>query len=181
LQKAKESVVIVDEAYIEFCGLDKSVKALLEKYDNLIILRTFSKAFCLAGMRLGYILANPKYLEFIQRIRNSKEVSEISQVAGIAALRNWKYYEAYIGAVVEAKEYFIKEMKKKGYSIYDGHGNYVMVKVKHPHEFITSLRENKIYIRDRSYLPQLNNFVRITIGTKMQMQKVLSVVGRYED
>ena len=181
LQKANESLVIIDEAYIEFCGVNQSAKALLEKYENLIILRTFSKAFCLAGMRLGYILANPNYLEFIQRIRNSKEVSEISQVAGIAALRNWKYYETYINIVIEAKEYFIKEMKKKGYEAYDGHGNYVMVKVKHPHKFITHLRKNKIYIRDRSYLPQLDNFVRVTIGTKEQMKQVLLVVDKYEN
>ena len=181
LQKAKESLVIIDEAYIEFCKDGLSCKDLISKYDNIIILRTFSKAFCLAGIRLGYIIANPSYIELIKRIKNSKEVSPISQLGGILALKNLNYYERYLNEISKAKEFFTNEMKKKGYTIYEGGGNYVMVKVDLPHLFISNLRSHKIYIRDRSYLPQLDNFVRITIGTQEQMEKVLDVIDNNEN
>jgi len=152
---------------------------LLKKYINLFILRTFSKAFCLAGIRLGYLIAGKEYLDLIRRIRNTKEINAISQIAAITALENWDFYENYIKEVQTAKIFFEEELKKMNFEVFGKFGNFVMIKVQNITEFINYLETHYIYIRDRSYVPQLENFVRITVGTKDQMQKVLTVISSF--
>ncbi|MFH2021032.1 MAG: histidinol-phosphate transaminase [archaeon] len=179
LKKAKHALLLLDEAYIEFCK-DASCKDLVREYPNLIILRTFSKAFCMAGIRLGYIIANPEHISYIRRIKNSKEVSELSEVAAILALQNIRYMEKYVREVNNAKDFFALQLKERGYEVYNGSGNFVMLKVESPDKFISHLMKYSIFIRDRSYLPQLENFVRITIGNKRQMNKTLKAIDEFK-
>jgi histidinol-phosphate aminotransferase len=173
-----DTIVVVDEAYIEFCPQYSSVP-LLQKCSNIFILRTFSKAFCLAGLRIGYLLAAPEYLDLIRRIKNFKEINSLALVAADAALDAIGEYKKSIGEVVKAKAYFIKEAQKLGYEAYGKEGNFVILRVSDPTGFIKHLASHGIYVRDRSYMKQLDSCVRITIGTVKQMEKVVDAIGAY--
>ncbi|MCB9030485.1 MAG: histidinol-phosphate transaminase [Deltaproteobacteria bacterium] len=175
LESSPSTLFLIDEAYMDFCR-EQTVVELTKKYKNLIVLRTFSKALCLAGIRLGYIIADPEYFALIMRVQNTKEVSVLSQVAGRLALEHVQYYEDYIADVNEVKRWFVQELQSSGFHVNYGEGNFILLKVDSPKEFISQLETEGIYIRDRSYLHQLEGYVRITIGLKDQMLRVLGTI-----
>lgn len=179
LKKFSKSLLLVDEAYIEFCLPLSSIK-LIRKYKNLLVLRSFSKAFCLAGVRLGYLATNRHLTDKINQIRNVKEVNIIAQIAATAALRQWQHYQKHVNRVNQTKEKFAQQLVKLGYSVNVGEGNFLLVKVTSLKRFISFLRNHKIYIRDCSQLHQLNKYARITIGTPKQMAEVLAVIKKFK-
>lgn len=172
------AIVLVDEAYIEFC-LEKSSVPLAGKYKNLFVLRTFSKAFCLAGLRIGYLIAHKQYLDLIRRIKNTKEVNSIALAAAAEALNSWDYYKEYIDAVIDAKKNLIASFEANNHEVYGDGGNFIMLKAHSPSGLIAYLSDHDVYIRDRSYMHQLDNFVRITVGTSEQMERLLKLVNNY--
>ena len=103
----------------------------------------------------------------------------LAQIAGTSAIKQWKTYQKYIEETNNAKAEFIKKLSQLKYQVYGDQGNFLLIKVDNPQKFITHLQSHQIYIRDRSYLPKLQNMVRITIGTPKHMRKVLSVIKKY--
>jgi len=179
LSKYRDKLFIVDEAYYEFSGY--SMIKETEKYKNLIVTRTFSKAFSLAGIRLGYIATSRENIEIISKLRNSKEINSIAQICAISSLENVEYIRDFCKEVKKAREYFLNEMRKLDYVCCDSEANFVLMKVKNPISFIEFLKENKILIRDRSYLPGLQNCVRITIGNMQQTNRICDVIRKYKN
>lgn len=171
---------IIDEAYFEFS--DGGSSELVKNNENILITRTFSKAFALANFRVGYAISHQKNIDIINKVRNAKNINTFSQEAAIAALKDLAYTQDYVKSVLSSKEWFIKKLSentKLPINIYDGQGNFVLIRFKDELEkdlFIGILAKYYIYIRDLSHVTSLNNCVRITVGTKVQMRTVLSVI-----
>ena len=144
--------------------------------NNLIITRTFSKAFSLASIRLGYICTNIKNINEINKIRNTKEVNSFAQSLGLAALKNINYVKDRISIINNNKEFFINELKKLNIEFIDSMSNFVLIKVINSSDLINKLTNQNILIRDRSSFKGLENCVRITIGEYEDMETIIKTI-----
>ena len=167
------TLFIVDEAYYEFAK--QSCSHLVVSHKNLIVTRTFSKAFGLASVRLGYCMGHPDTLSHIRKIRNGKAVNTLGQLCGIAALNDLDYLQSRIDEMNDAKKFFIDNLPNY-YNALDSDANFVLVKTPDSKKLLEKMKENKILIRDRSTFDNLENCVRITIGSKKQIIRVLDVM-----
>ena len=167
------TLFIVDEAYYEFAK--QSCSHLVVSHKNLIVTRTFSKAFGLASVRLGYCMGHPDTLSHIRKIRNGKAVNTLGQLCGIAALNDLDYLQSRIDEMNDAKKFFIDNLPNY-YNALDSDANFVLVKTPDSKKLLEKMKENKILIRDRSAFDNLENCVRITIGSKKQIIRVFDVM-----
>ena len=173
VKKYPNTLFIVDEAYYEFAK--QSCTHLVVSHKNLIVTRTFSKAFGLASVRLGYCMAHPDTLSDVRKIRNGKAVNALGQLCGIAALNDLDYLQSRIDEMNDAKKFFIDNLPNY-YQAVNSDANFVLVKTPDSKKVLEKMRENKILIRDRSAFENLENCVRITIGSKKQIIRVLDVM-----
>jgi histidinol-phosphate aminotransferase len=180
LKKHLNTILVFDEAYYEFNK--SSFDQDLREIPNLIICRTFSKAFGLASFRIGYSLSNISIKNQLSNIRNPKSVSQLAQVAAIAALKDLNYTLKYIEEVNKSKkiifEYFDKNKKFK---VFNSDANFLFIKcnsISLKKVLITFLNKNKIFVRDFTHLPKLDNFFRITIGNSKQMNYLITVLDQ---
>src|SRR3990167_9046824 len=170
LQKAPKTLVIVDEAYFEFCNF--TMTDLLSQYKNLIVSRSFSKAFGLAGLRCGYVLTQPGNLIPINKVRLGK-INSLTQVAACAALDDLDYMERSVFEVKSAKKWLEHKLKNLGLSVVDTMANYLYVSVANPERAVGLLEENDIFVRHN--LPHMEGFLRITIGHPLLMERFWKV------
>lgn len=182
LNKFPDTLFLIDEAYMEFGG--QSAKFLVLKYDNILISRTMSKAFALANFRVGYLMASKDNVQFINKIRNPKNLSTIAQTAAIAALEDSQYMWKYVDQVKAGKEYFIGEINKIAPSVkvYPGNGNFCMLQfpsVDDKKRLLEFLANNNIYVRDLMQGAIVERCFRITIGTLEQMERVIDIIKQY--
>lgn len=177
----QEVIVIIDEAYIDFGG--KSALSLLPKYDNLLVVQTFSKSRSLAGLRIGYAIANPELIQAMNQVKysyNSYTLNLPAQKLGAAAIKEKKYFEEVIEKIVKTREWVKKELSQLGFSFPNSQTNFLFVthqKVQAKDIFI-ALRENKIYVRYFE-TARIDNYLRITIGTDEQMERLISFLKSY--
>lgn len=174
----KDRVFVVDEAYVDFGK--ESALSLLKDYKNLLVVRTFSKSICLAGMRIGFTVGNPELIKALTTVKNSFNhfpVDVICKTAAKAALKSYEYYEKITTEIVETREWFSQELSKKGYSVIPSKTNFIFV--NHPtrkgSEIYEDVKKAGILIRHFA-TPGIENFVRITIGTREQMEALLKVM-----
>lgn len=177
-----DTLFLIDEAYYEFSGM--SVKDLVLKYDNILVSRTMSKAFALANFRVGYLIASKENIQFVNRIRNPKNLTTFAQEAAIAAVSDINYMLNYVDEVHKGMKYFIEESKKFSdkYTLFPSAGNFILVKFPTHEEKMTLLNylaENNIFVRDTTQAQSVYNCFRITSGTEMQMKKVISVINSF--
>lgn len=182
LQEYPDTLFLVDEAYYEFSGI--TVSDLVLKYDNILISRTMSKAFGLANFRLGYLIASKDNVQFINKIRNPKNVSTIAQVAACAALKDAEYMWNYVKSVDEGKRFFIDACQKWKNDIitHNSLGNFILVECSsygRKTKLLDYLAEHNIFVRDTTQSASVRNCFRITIGTKEQMQIVVNVISQF--
>lgn len=175
-----DTLFLVDEAYMEFGG--QSAKELVLKYDNILISRTMSKAFALANFRVGYLMASKDNIQFINKIRNPKNLSTIAQTAAIAALEDNQYMWKYVEQVKAGKKYFVEEMGKIApkVKLFPGHGNFCMLQfptIEEKKQLIESLSSNNVFVRELMQGPIVERCFRITIGTPEQMAVVMRVIN----
>ena len=177
----QDVIVIVDEAYIDFAG--ESVLALLDKYENLIVTQTFSKARSMAGMRIGYAIASPlliKYLNDAKYSFNSYTMNKTSLVYGVEAVKDKEYFEETVNKIVETRKWAAEEFKKLGFVFPEPSANFVFV--SHPEydakELFEALRENGIYV---SYWgsSRIEHYLRVTIGTREEMEAFFAFLRKY--
>ena len=164
------TILVVDEAYIEFADCDSSVK-LIEDHNNIVIFRTFSKGFGLAGMRLGYMCAPLEIINMVNKIRNGKNVSMLAQRMGIFALQNIKLVMSWLDEVKDARDFFQKWCQENKIEYYPSQGNFVLFEVKNPSEVTSKLKSVGIFIRNRDSI--LPGCIRITIGSKDQVKRLI--------
>ena len=167
---------VVDEAYHEFGTIDPatgrpiSCAALAMAMRNVVVTRTFSKAFCLASVRCGYVIAHPATLDELRPFYNPKSVNQLAQVAAAAALREFDgYYRPYIEATHEARDAFVTDLSRRGIDVRTGGaGNFVCVRVPDGRtaELCKRLEDEHIYVRDIG--ARFHGYIRISIGLDME-------------
>ena len=126
-------LVIVDEAYIEFAAPEMSVRDLLDEHRNLVITRTFSKAWRLAGVRLGYLLAHPSVVDGLRVVGLPYGLSTPSQAVGLAALKHEADTRETVGRIIVERQRIIEGLRSMGISVHDSHANFVLFEVGDPH------------------------------------------------
>lgn len=176
LEAAPGAIVIVDEAYFEFCGV--SVVELTQRYRNLVVTRTFSKSFGIAGLRIGYAVACPEVIETLKRIFNPKSVNALGQIAAEAALSDREYLDGYVDSVTRAKELIRDHLEERGLECHVTPANYVLIRVPDAKRFCALLEEEGVYIRDRSSIAQMQHYVRMSVGTVEQTGEILNRLDR---
>lgn len=177
LENYPKTLFVIDEAYYEFA--QKTVSSLVKKHKNIIITRTFSKAFGLAGLRIGYVLACPEIIKILNKIRNGKEVNLLGQIAASAALDDLKYMNGFVNEVLETKDWLVEELMSRDIEVYNSPANFILIKHKNINQLIDFFEKKKIMIRDRSYLPQLRSFARVTVGLRDQMNIFLKKFDQF--
>ncbi len=170
-----DQVVIVDEAYVDF-GAESAVK-LVEEFDNLLVVRTFSKSRQLAGARLGFALGHSALISDLNRVRYSfhpYNVNSLTQAAGAAALREPGYFEDCRRAVMAAREWTKAQLEALGFRVLPSWTNFLFAAAPglSGAAYQKALRERNILIRYFD-LPRTKDFTRITIGTQAQMERLI--------
>ncbi|WP_147634128.1 histidinol-phosphate transaminase [Treponema pectinovorum] len=174
----KNRVFVVDEAYVDFGG--ESCIPLLADFKNLLIVRTFSKSLCAAGMRLGYAVANPALIEQLTTVKNSVNhfpIDFIAQQAGIAACNDAGYYVECARSVAFERDEFIDFLRNNGWQVLDSQTNFVFCKKdgRSGEETYKKIKDEGILVRHFN-TPGIEDYLRITIGTKVQMDKLKTVM-----
>ena len=179
-----DCIVVVDEAYAEFS--EQSVCDLVPKYQNLIISRTFSKAMGLGGIRLGFIIAQPEVVEYVNRIRVPENISVLTQAAAEAALKDAAYIRTNTRLVIQSREWFQDEMKKiGGIKVYRSLGNSVLLNVdgtgKTAKAFSDYLIQNNFFVRNLSGGRNMagEGYLRVTVGTQTDMEMVAQLISDF--
>ena len=177
----RDVVVIVDEAYVDFGA--ESALPLLKKYDNLLVVQTFSKSRAMAGMRIGYAFGNEKLIGYLSDCRfsfNSYTMNRPALAAGAAALADEAYFKEICGRIIKTRERVKEEFRELGFSFADSRTNFVFAAHKGvpAKEIFEMLKEKKIYVRYFAK-PRIDNYLRITIGTDEEMDRLLSVLREY--
>lgn len=176
-----ESVVIIDEAYIDFGGA--SVLPLIDKYDNLLVVQTFSKSRALAGMRIGFAMGNERLIQYLKDVKfsfNSYTLNLPAIELGAEAVRDEAYFKETVGKIIATRERMKREMAALGFSFTDSMSNFLFV----THEKVSAgelfrvLKENGIYVRYWNK-PGLDNRLRITVGTDEQMDCLINFLKNY--
>lgn len=167
-----KGMVVVDEAYIDFAP-DGSLSNLLAEYPNLVVLRTFSKAWGLAGLRLGMALASPEVIGLMDRIKPPYNVNLVTQRLALEALHNRAEMGNMVREIIQERERLIECLNNlEGVvKVYPSDANFLLVEFLHPHEIFRSLRQKGIIVRDRTQ--QVHNCLRITVGTPNENQRLL--------
>lgn len=174
-----DSMVIIDEAYHYFC--DISCIDFIKKYSNVIILRTFSKMFSLAGCRIGYAISTSKNCEYINLVRPSFEANSFGILFASELLKYPDVINALIDIEKEGREYLLNYLKKRGYIHYYGDGNFVLIKTNIPPATVSKMmRENKILIKTYSSSKLLNDYVRVSTGSYDSMRKFTDVLEKID-
>jgi histidinol-phosphate aminotransferase len=174
--------VIVDEAYGEFSK--ESFMPLVNDYENLIVTRTFSKAYGLAGLRVGYMASNLKMADVMQRVKIPYSLDRVSEMAAMAALRNPDYVNRTVELVRTERERLAHGLEALGFKTYPSESNFILFKSMRPsNELVSRLSAKGVLIRDFGKLRLLEDCVRTTIGTRelndLVLQKLKEVVEEW--
>lgn len=175
IRRNPDNIVIVDEAYVDFAGEGASCLPLVTKYDNLIVVRTFSKSRSLAGARLGYCAAQPALIADMNRIKFSYSpynISSLNQAAGAAAMRDDAYFRDTVAKICRTRQETTDALRQRGFTVLDSATNFLFARPaeKPAREIFEALRERGVLIRYFS-APRIDSWLRITIGTPEQMQR----------
>ncbi len=157
--------VIVDEAYGEFS--DASFLPQVDDYDNLIVTRTFSKAYGLAGLRVGYMASNLRMAEVMQRVKIPYSLDRVSEMAAVAALTNRSYVEETVAMVRRERERLSRGLAELGFTVFPSESNFILFRSPRPSaELVSRLAAKGVLIRDFGRLRMLEDCVRTTVGTE---------------
>lgn len=169
-----DRVFVVDEAYVDFGG--ESAIPLLKEFQNLLVVRTFSKSLCGAGLRSGYIVANPPLVNAVTTVKNSLNhfpMDAVTQVASCASVENTWYYADCAKKVKEERDSFTAFLRKRGWNVLDSKTNFIFTCKNgvHGKDVYEGLKKDGILVR-RFDTPGIEEYLRITIGTKDEMDRM---------
>ncbi len=181
LEANRDVVVIIDEAYVDFGGV--SVLPLVEKYDNLLVVQTFSKSRAMAGMRIGFAIGSKKLIKYLNDAKfsfNSYTMNYPSQKVGVEAVKDDAYFRATVQKIMDTRERVKKELAELGFTFPDSMTNFIFAshKTVAAEDIFKALREKDIYVRYWNK-PRINNCLRITIGTDEEMDSLLSFLKEF--
>lgn len=181
IQKNPDVIVIVDEAYIDFGGT--SALPLIDKYDNLLVVQTFSKSRSMAGMRIGYAMGDAKLIRYLNDVKysfNSYTMNQTALVAGVEAVKDDAYFRETCKKIIATRERVKTELKKLGFSFADSQANFLFVTHRRcpAAELFEALKKEKIIVRYFKK-PRIDNYLRITVGTDGEMDALLAFLSAY--
>ncbi len=175
-----KGLLLIDEAYVNFAPSD-AVQLVRDGLDNVILLRSLSKGYSLAGLRFGYGLAHADIIATLDKARDSYNTDALSQAAAVAAITDQAYAKETWRKVIEQRERLTKELRKRGFAVLDSHSNFVLVTPPTgadklaAAELYAKIKARNILVRYFN-LPRLDDKLRITVGTAEQVDKLLSVI-----
>ena len=174
-------IVIVDEAYVDFAG--PSAMELVDKYDNLLVVQTFSKSRSLAGMRIGFAVGQPRLIKYLNDVKysfNSYTMNLPSLKLGAAAVKDEAYFRETVGKIVATRERVKKELTDLGFTFPDSQSNFIFATHKSwpAKELFEELKKEDIYVRYFAS-PRIDNYLRITVGTDAEMDELLAFLKKY--
>lgn len=180
LLQSYRGLVVIDEAYIHFAPEGVSVLKLIERYDHLLVLRTFSKAYALSGARVGFAAANERFVQAMEKGRETFSVNAVAQLAAEAALSDPEYTRMTVSRIVRTREQFCTSLSRIGWRVWPSVTNFVLAAPPHGQsakDFYERLLSEHIYVRYFD-IPRLSDKLRISIGTDADMLAVLDVLAR---
>lgn len=181
ISRNPDVVVIVDEAYIDFGG--DSAVSLISRYPNLLVVQTFSKSRSMAGMRIGYALGSSLLIQAMNDVKysyNSYTMNMPSLILGAEAVKDEEYFQDTVQKIIETREEAKKELKRLGFSFPDSMANFIFAAHKScpARELFQALKKKSIYVRYFN-APRLDNYLRITVGTKEEMKALFQFLEEY--
>ena len=180
LKANPNNVVIVDEAYVDFGG--ESCVPLIDRYENLLVVQTFSKSRQLAGARLGLAMGNAKLIADLNRVKfslNPYNINRLTLKAGQAALEDSAYFEKTRAAIMDTRAWTMQQLTDRGFTVLDSRANFVFASTERINGGVLykKLKKNGILVRHFD-APRIENWLRITIGTPEQMQALMDAVDK---
>ena len=168
----QDVIVIVDEAYIDFAG--RSAVELIDKYENLIVVRTFSKSRSMAGMRIGYAISNPALIGYLNDVKysfNSYTMNQTALLCGVESVKDDVYFKESVDKIVETREWAKEELGRLGFEFPDSQANFIFA--THPKkdakQLFEELKQRQIYVRYWGS-SRIEQYLRITMGTRQEME-----------
>lgn len=168
-------VLLIDEAYVDFA--EANCTELIKKFDNIIILRSMSKGYGLAGLRFGYAIAQSDLIKGLMKIKDSYNVDAIALAAATAAIKDQKYFAEITEKVKKTRGVLIEQLRELGFEVPQSYSNFVLAKSKNNNADVIfdKLKDRKIYVRYFN-LPGLGDKLRITVGTDEQNNILISAL-----
>lgn len=178
-----DSVVIIDEAYVDFGG--ESCLPLIGRYDNLLVVQTFSKSRAMAGMRIGFGMGNPKLIAYLKDAKfsfNSYTMNLPAIELGAEAVKDEAYFKETVGKIINTRERVKKELRRLGFTFTDSKSNFIFASHKRiaAKDIFEALKEENIYVRYWNK-PRISNYLRITVGTDEEMDILLDKLAGIVD
>ncbi len=174
LCKQFKGIILIDEAYADFA--ENNCIDLVEQFDNVIISRTLSKSYSLAGIRLGFALAAPEIISGLMKVKDSYNISTLTQKIAIEAISNQSYLEKNIKKICDNRKFLSSSLKEVGFNVLPSETNFLFVSPPNEdgEKYFEYLRKNNIIVR---YFPETltKKFVRISIGTKQEMVALINI------
>lgn len=176
-----EGILVVDEAYIDFSEQDSCIK-LLDKYPRLVVLQTFSKAWGLAGIRLGMAFANSEIIQLLNKIKPPYNINQLTQTAALEALDNINEKEANIQSTLQQRDFLEQTLIKLDFvkKIYPSDANFLLVKMNKPRKICDFLLKNNIIVRDRSTVIGCVDCLRFTVGTPVENERLITTLKNFK-
>ncbi len=173
-------IVVVDEAYINFAGYRSLIPELLN-YPNLVILQTLSKAWGMAGLRVGMAFASQQIIDVFNKIKPPYNINSVSQQIALEALDNIGQVNEWIKTIVAERGKLVSALEKFSFvkKVYPSEANFLLVKTQDPKKLYNYLVEEQIVVRDRSGVSLCEGCLRITVGTEKENEKLLNVLNSY--
>lgn len=173
-----DSVVIIDEAYIDFGG--ESCLSLIDKYENLLVVQTFSKSRSMAGMRIGFAMGSEKLIGYMNDVKfsiNSYTMNIVTQLCGAEAVRDKKYFTDTVNKIIETRESSKKRLSELGFTFTDSMSNFIFASpLKKPAQYVVEeLKKRHIYVRYWNK-PIIRDYLRVTVGTPEEMEKLFAAL-----
>lgn len=177
----QDSIVIIDEAYVDFGGY--SSVELIDKFENLVVVGTFSKSRSLAGMRIGFAIGSKELISVLEAVKNSYNsytVNSVSMAVGTASINDKEYFEKTVSKVIATRERITDELRELGFTVLDSKTNFLFATYngKNMKDYFEWLKAQNVFIRYFN-IPKIDNYVRITIGTDEEMNVFLDKTKEY--
>ena len=180
LVKGFEGIVVIDEAYIDF-SIGNSALQLLPFHKNLVVMQTFSKAWGLAGIRLGMAFADPAIIHFFNKVKPPYNINTLTQDAALTALNQLETKKEWVKNLVEQRNWVTSQLENFSFvkKVYDSDTNFILVKVDDPNELYQYLIGQKIIVRNRSTTHKCEGCLRFTVGTSEENDRLIQALKEY--
>ena len=176
-----DGLVLIDEAYQDFSA-NESWTNRLSEFKNLVVIKTFSKAFGMADTRLGMLYANEEIIHYLNTIKLPYNISEYTQELALRALNNIEQKNKFVDELINGRKFLENELSQISFvkTIYKSDANYILIKVEDANDLYKYLIRNKIIVRNRNSAPLLKGCLRVSVGTQIENERFIEIFKKYK-